>query len=173
MEKRIVPFSIFEGIENEPRLSKEIAELLNEQIHNELQSSQIYRGMSCWLDDKGWIDAAPNFFKAAQEELVHMDKIYQYLFDRNVKAIVPTCEKVQQDFKDIRDVVETSLKHEIDVTKNWENISDAAEKDGDNTTYEFAQWFLKEQVEEENKFRDILDKMNLDMPKWKIDELFK
>lgn len=171
--KKIIPFSLFEGIESEGRLSEKITEILNKQIKRELESSQIYRAMSCWLDNAGWVDAPKYFFKAAQEELVHMDKIYQYLFDRNVLAIVPEIEKVKQEFESIRNVIEESLKHEIEVTKNWEEISKTAKEDGDNTTYEFAQWFLKEQVEEENKFRDILDKMNLDMPKWKIEELFK
>lgn len=171
--KKIIPFSLFEEIENKERLSENIAEILNKQIKNELMSSQIYRAMSCWLDSNGWNDAAPYFFKSAQEELVHMEKIYQYLFDRNVLAKVPVSEEVKQEFKDIRELVENALQHEIDVTKNWESISKAALEDDDSTTFEFAQWFLKEQVEEENKFRDILDKMNLDMPKWRIDELFK
>jgi len=172
MEK-IISFSLFEGIENDKRLSDKITKILNDQIKNELQSSQIYRGMSCWLDDKGWVDAAKYFFKAAQEELIHMDKIYQYLFDMNVVAVVPVTDEVKQEFKELRDVVEESLKHEIEVTKNWEKISKEAEEDNDNTTYEFAQWFLKEQIEEENKWRDMLDKFNLDMPKWKQDDLFK
>lgn len=171
--KKIVPFSLFEGVESEYRLSEEIVKILNDQIKNELMSSQIYRGMSCYLDETGWVDASKYFFKAAQEELTHMDKIYQYIFERNSLAVVPVTEEVKQKFETIREVVEESLKHEIEVTKNWENIAESADKAGDNTTYEFAQWFLKEQVEEENKFRDMLDKINLDMPKWRIDELFK
>jgi len=170
---KIVPFSLFEAIENEGRLSEGITKILNEQIKHELQSSQIYRGMSCWLDDAGWVDAAKFYFKAAQEELTHMDKIYNYLFDRNVIAIVPTTDEVKQKFETIREVVEDSLKHEIEVSKQWEEISKSAKDENESTTFEFAQWFLKEQVEEENKFRDILDKMNLDMPKYEIDLLFK
>lgn len=170
---KIVPFSLFEGIENEGRLSSGISKILNDQIKNELMSSQIYRGISCWLDNAGWIDAAKYYFKSAQEELTHMDKIYQYLFDRNVIAIVPVTDVVKQNFDNIREVVEESLKHEILVSRQWEEIARIAKEENDSTTFEFAQWFLKEQVEEENKFRDVLDKMNLDMPKYEIDELFK
>lgn len=172
MKNRILSFSLFENIEEEKRLSEGLTAVLNEQIKQELLSSQIYRGMSCFLDSNGWIDASKYYFRSAQEELVHMDKIYNYLFDRNVLAVVPSCGEVKQEFEDIRQVVEESLKHEIDVTKKWEAISNQAKDEGDNTTYEFAQWFLKEQVEEENKFRDILDKMNLEMPKYEIDDLF-
>lgn len=172
--KKIKKFQMFnENIENETRLTDKIVDILNEQIKNELQSSQIYRGMSCWCDDKGWIGASKYFWKSAQEELIHMEKVYQYLFDKNCLAKVPTCDKVEQEFKDIRDVVEKSLKHEMDITKNWNDISELAKKEEDNTTFEFAQWFLKEQVEEEEKFRNILFKMNLDMPKYEIDCLFE
>ena len=142
---RIVPFRLFEaeGIENEGRISDEIKDILNTQIKNELMSSQIYRGVSCWCDDKGWIDASKYYFKSAQEELVHQDKIYEYLFSRNVLAVVPTTEDVKQEFGDIREVVEYSLEHEMEVTKNWESISESAEDDGDSTTFEFAQWFFE------------------------------
>jgi len=173
MKKHIKPYKLFESVENEPRLSNELSSILNTQIKNELQSCQIYLGMSCWLDDKGWIGASKYFFKSGTEELEHMKKIYQYLFDRNVLALVPAVGEVQQEFEDIRQIVELSLEHEIGVTANWERISGLAKELNDNTTYEFAQWFLKEQVEEEDKFRDILFKLNLDMPKWKIDELFE
>ena len=169
---KVVPFSLFEGVEKEGRLSEKITEILNTQIKNELQSSQIYRGMSCWLDDEGWVEGAKYFFKAAQEELTHMDKIYNYLFDRNVVAKVPITEEVKQRFETIREVVEDSLKHEIEVSKQWEEISKTAKDEDDSTTFEFVQWFLTEQVEEENKFRDMLDRMNLDMPKYEIDEMF-
>ena len=94
---RILPFSIFEGIEKEGRLSETIIDILNKQIKKELMSSQIYRGMSCWLDNEGWVDAPKYFFTSAQEELTHMDKIYQYLFDRNVLAKVPVTEEVKQE----------------------------------------------------------------------------
>ena len=118
------------------------------------------------------MEASKYYFKSAGEELTHMEKIYQYLFDRNVKAVVPMCQLVKQEFIDIRNVVEESLQHEITVTKQWESISQIAKTEGDNTTFQFAQWFLKEQIEEESKFRDLLFKFDLDMPKWKIDELF-
>ncbi len=155
------------------RLSEAITGILNTQIKNELMSSQLYLGMTCFLDDKGWIGASKYYFKTAKEELNHMNKIYDYLFDRNVKAVVPTTDDVKQEYSGIREILEASLQHEIEVTKNWNDISDKAKAENDNTTYEFAQWFLAEQVEEENKFREILFKLDLDMPDWKIDELFE
>lgn len=161
------------AIETVGRLTDDILGILNAQIKNELMSYQIYMGMTCFLDDAGWIGASKYYSKTAKEELNHMNKIYDYLFDRNVKAVVPVTEDVKQEFSGIREILEESLKHEMEVTKNWNDISEKAKVEGDNTTYEFAQWFLNEQIEEENKFRDILFKLDLDMPDWKIDELFE
>lgn len=161
-----------EGVVDVTRLSESITSILNAQIKNELNSSQIYRAMSSWLDDNKWPAGTDLFFKYADEELSHMSKIYKYIFDRNCKAVVPTCDGQTQDFKDIRELVEAALTHEMAVTSQWEAISTLAKEEGDNTTYEFAQWFLKEQVEEEDKFRTILEKMDLDMPLYEIDKLF-
>lgn len=161
------------ALENVGRLSNEVTLILNNQIKNELMSSLIYQGMTCWLDDKGWIGASKYYFKTSKEELNHMNKIYDYLFSRNVKAIVPTTSDIKQDFIDIKEILNLSLTHEIEVTQQWEAISKLAKDINDNTTYEFAQWFLNEQVEEEEKFRNILFKLDLEMPKWKLDELFE
>lgn len=174
--KNIKSFTLFTekvNIENETRLSAPIINILNTQIKNELESSQIYMGMACWLDDQGWIGASKYFYKASKEELIHMYKIYDYIFDKNCLAKVPAVAEVKQSFKDIREVLELSLEHEIKVTANWENIAEMAKKESDNTTYEFTQWFLNEQKEEESKIRDILFKLNLDMPKYELDELFE
>ena len=91
---QVAPVSGDQNIVDVQRLSPTVLSILNEQIKNELHSSQIYRGMSCWLDDAKWPAGTKLFFKYADEELVHMSKIYQYVFDRNCKAVVPTCESV-------------------------------------------------------------------------------
>lgn len=165
-------FEQFEGIEDAPRLSENITSLLNTQIKNELISSQIYRGMSCWLDDKGWINASKYYFNSSSEELKHMDKIYEYIFDKNARALTPSCPEVKNDFVDIKTIVEESLNHEMLVTGMWNNIANESLAEKDNDTYALAQWFLKEQIEEEDKFRSFLFKMRLDMPKYEIEEMF-
>jgi len=161
------------SIEQKPRLSKSIASILNKQIENELYSSQIYRSFSAWLDDKGWIGGSELFFKYADEELGHMSKIYTYLYEKNSRAIVPNVKNVPQDFNDVRDLVEKALEHEMKVTKNWNEIANKAKSEDDNDTYSFALGYVNEQREEEEKIRNILFSMDLDMPKWKIDEMFK
>ena len=161
------------SVEQKPRLSKSITSVLNKQIENELYSSQVYRSFSAWLDDKGWIGGSELFFKYADEELGHMSKIYKYLYEKNARALVPNVKNVPQEFNDIRDLVEKALEHEMRVTKNWNEIANKAKSEDDNDTYSFALGYVNEQREEEEKIRNILFSMDLDMPKWKIDEMFK
>ena len=161
------------SVEQKVRLSDKITKILNTQIENELYSSQMYRTMSAWLDDEGWISGSKLFFKYADEELGHMSKIYTYLFEKNCKAIVPSVKDVPKTFKDIRALVEAALIHEMLITKNWNDIANKSKGEDDNDTYSFALGYVNEQREEEEKIRNILFKMDLDMPKWKIDELFE
>lgn len=161
------------SVEAKERLSNKITDLLNTQIANELYSSQVYRGMSAWLDDQGWMGGSGLFFKYADEELSHMSKIYKYLYEKNCKAVVPSVKEAPQNFKDVRALVDAALTHEIKITKNWNDIANKAKAEEDNDTYSFALGFVNEQREEEEKIRNILFSMDLDMPKWKVDELFK
>jgi len=163
---------VAEAIEHEPRLIPAITEILNAQIANELNSSQIYRSMSSWLDDKGWIGGSALFFKYADEELAHMSQIYKYIFEKNCRAIVPSCNPVPVDYQSVRQVAESGLAHEMKVTADWTSIANLAKENNDHDTYTFAMKFVNEQREEEEKLRNILFKMDLDMPNWKIDELF-
>ena len=152
------------------RLPDPVLNVLNEQIKNELVSSQIYRAMASWLDDKGWSNGSKLFFKYADEELTHMNKIYNYLYDRNCKAIVPECPKVKTEYSSMREILEDSLKHEFEVSANWMNIADVALANKCHVTYEMALWFQKEQNEEEIKFRDLLFKLDLGMPDWAFEQ---
>lgn len=172
LERALKETKLNEGVEEIPRLSKTMLDILNKQIMNELESSQVYRSLSAWLNDNDWVSGTKLFFKYADEELSHMSKVYNYIYEKNSRAVVPPCPNVKQEFKDIREVVESALKHEMKVTKDWNNIADKAKAENDNDTYSFAISYITEQREEEEKVRDILEKMNLDMPKWAIDELF-
>lgn len=170
---KIQLFESFNGIEDKSRLSEKIVKMLNEQIKNELESSQLYRSMSCWMDKNRLIGGNKLFFKYADEEFEHMKKIYNYLFDKNSDSETPETTKPESKFKNIRDVLEKSLEHENDVMKQWNDIANAALAEKDNDTYIFSQWFITEQREEQEKITDLLFKMDNDMPNWRIDEVFE
>jgi ferritin len=157
------------AIEKVPRLKPEIINILNEQITNEFRSAQIYFAISACLDDKGWNNAGKLFLKYGHEEMTHMKKVQEYLYDRNCKAVITGLPEVEAEYGSIKEALTTALEHEIGVTANWQAIACAAKDAKDTTTFMFTDWFLAEQVEEENKFRDLLDLINLGIPDWELE----
>ena len=156
-------------LEFKQTLPQPVIDVLNTQIGNELYSANMYKAASSWFSNGPWSNAFKLFFKYGQEEMNHMDKIIEYLDDRNCKFVIPACVKPPADFKSAKDIFTAALEHEIQVTANWENISNVALANKDNTTHEFATWYLKEQTEEMVKIRELLYMYDLGMPDWMIE----
>ncbi|MCW5946546.1 MAG: ferritin [Fimbriimonadales bacterium] len=131
-------------------ISKQLAKMLNEQIGHELQASQQYLAISIYFHMKqldGW---GAFFRRQAAEERFHAMKILDFLISVDSRPIVPSVEGVSSDFKSDLDPVKASLDWERQVTKQIHDMADQAFKDKDHTSLQFLQWFISEQIEEEN-----------------------
>ncbi|NJB71150.1 ferritin [Saonia flava] len=135
----------------------ESMDLLNGQIKMEAHASAIYLAMASWCEQNGFFTSAKFFYKQTEEERGHMMKIFQFLVDVGGNPISPEVKNINHDYSSIVDVFETTLEHEVAVTKSIHNIVLKARELGDITTERFLDWFVLEQVEEENTIRDILD----------------
>ncbi len=155
-------------------LKEEIENILNEQIKVEAHSSAIYLAMSSWCDDQG-LDYSSQFFeKQAAEERVHMMKFFKYVNDRGGRAISPEIANIPKDFESFRAVFEMALEQEMHVTQQINNIADKCMKSKDFVTFQFLQWFLEEQIEEEYVARRILEIFDVvgeeGTGRWEIDK---
>jgi ferritin len=155
-------------------LKEEIENILNEQIKLEAYSSSIYLAMSSWCDDQG-LDYSSQFFeKQAAEERVHMMKFFKYVNDRGGRAISPEITNIPKDFESFRAVFEMALEQEMHVTQQINNIADRCMKSKDFVTFQFLQWFLEEQIEEEYVARRILEIFDVvgeeGTGRWEIDK---
>ena len=65
------------------------------------------------------------------------------------------------DFKSLKNCFEGLLKHELHVTASINEIVDVCLKQKDYSTYNFMQWYVSEQIEEEALAREILDKLEM------------
>lgn len=164
--------NVKQAIERKPRLTPAMTTLLNTQIMNELYSANLYKQLSAWLDDNNWSNGAKLFLKYGNEEVVHADTVISYMYDMNCKVDVAAIPKATVAAKAIRDILNASLQHEIVVTEQWRGIAKQAMTEGDFTTLTIAQEFMKEQVEEETKFRNYLFLLNLKMFEYKLDMEF-
>ncbi len=134
---------------------------LNEQIGVEFYSSNIYLQMSAWSDNCGLENCATFFRQHAAEELLHMHKIFDYLCEKGAMALIGQINEPPRSYSSIHDVFESASQHEKFVTKCINDIVSAAYEDKDWATFNFFQWFVAEQVEEEALFQKVTDKLKL------------
>ncbi len=131
--------------------------LLNKQIEMEGKSSAYYLSMASWCHMMGYANAAKYLYTHADEERMHMMKLFHYINEAGGHAIQPEITNVRHNFNSLREVFELILEHEINVTKSINLIVDHAFTHKDFATFSFMQWYVTEQREEETLARRALE----------------
>ena len=142
-------------------LKPEMVEKLNEQINLEFFSSNLYLQMSAWCEDQGFEGAAEFMRKHAIEEMDHMNRLFTYVSETGALPIIGTIEAPAHQFSSLGEVFEETYKHECLVTERINALAHAAFQSQDYSTFNFLQWYVAEQHEEETLFKSVLDKINL------------
>lgn len=142
-------------------LSPKVKANLNEAIMRELEASQLYLHMAMWCDWKGYTGTAKYMREHVSEEREHMMKLYDYILDKDCLPITPQCKTHIEDFKDLKDILLKSLAHEKSVTAFYSKILKEAFSENDQMTFEFLQWFIEEQRDEEIGFKNFLDRLKI------------
>ena len=142
-------------------ISKKMAEYLNQQVNLEFYSSNIYLQMSAWAETNSLPGTAAFLKKQAAEEMMHMMKIFDYVNQSDHMAIIGKIDAPATNYKSLEDLFKKVYAHEQHVTKKIHEIAELAWKEKDLTTFNFMQWYITEQHEEETQAKGILDKIDL------------
>jgi len=142
-------------------LSKKLEKALNDQIEMESYASYLYLSMASWFDSEGMEGCTQFMFRQSEEEKEHMLKLYHYVLEMDGKAIVPGVKQPPNKFKSPVDVFKAVYVHEQKVTKSINNLVELSRKENDHATFNFLQWYVAEQMEEEALMRSILDRIKL------------
>lgn len=144
-------------------MDKKLLDIINEQINKELYSEYYYLSMSAYFKNEG-LDGFANFFIVqAQEEYFHAMKFFNYVYERGGQVILDEIKKPPAEFKDAADVFKKALEHEQFVTESINSIMDIARDVKDYAAQSFLNWYIDEQVEEEDSMRTLLDKVSMAM----------
>lgn len=140
-------------------LSEKLLKYLNEQVNFEIYSAYVYLSMAAYCESID-LSGFSNFFKVqSQEELFHAMKFYDYIFQKNGVVTLEQIEKPNGDYENITNIFETGYEHEQIVTSRLYRIADIATEEKEHATISLLNWFINEQVEEENTFNTILKKI--------------
>ena len=142
-------------------LKAPMVEKLNTQINLEFYSSNLYLQMSAWCESEGFEGAAAFMRKHAAEEMDHMTRLFTYVSETGALPILGTIEAAPHQFESLADVFEKTYEHECLITERINSLAHEAFTNQDYSTFNFLQWYVAEQHEEETLFKSVLDKINL------------
>jgi len=142
-------------------ISKDLLQKLNEQIGLEFESANIYLQMSAWCAAHG-LEGCASFLRThTTEEMAHMSRLFDYVNEIGEMAVIPEIPKPRNEYENVRELFATTLDHEKFITKKINDLVDCALSNKDFSTFNFLQWYVSEQHEEEALFKKILDLVDM------------
>lgn len=142
-------------------LSKRMETAINEQLNKEMYSAYLYMAMSSYANSKGLKGTAHWFMVQYHEEMVHAMKFYEYLQDHGSDVVLGTIEKPSATFTTARSLFEAALEHERFITRSINELVDVAIEEHDHASKVFLDWYVTEQVEEEQNVTDIIQTLTM------------
>ncbi len=142
-------------------LSKNMNEVLNQQIQAEFQASYLYLAMSSYCEELnlpgfgGWLRTQ------SDEERAHALRLFDFLLSREGHIELREIDRPPSGFGSALEMFESVLEHEQEVTKGIDEAYGAALEERDNATAVELQWFITEQVEEEKTAGDIVAQLRM------------
>ncbi len=142
-------------------LTQRIEEAFNKQLNAELYSSYLYLSMTAYFQARNLIGFANWMRCQAQEEILHAMKFYTFIHVRASAVTVTAIEAPPTTWESPLKAFEDALAHERKVTGLINNLVDLAIQEKDHAANAFLQWFVTEQVEEEESADDVIQKIKL------------
>ncbi|MDE6338175.1 MAG: ferritin [Muribaculaceae bacterium] len=142
-------------------ISKRMNDALNAQINWEFWSGYLYLSMAQHFESVGLKGIANWFNVQFKEELDHAQIFINYVNARGGKVTLSAIADVPQSWESPLEAFKFTLDHEQKVTSLINDLYQLAEDDKDFATRQMLNWFVAEQVEEEDTARELIDKFTL------------
>lgn len=142
-------------------LSPKLQDALNAQINAEFWSAYLYLSMAMHFENEGFKGIA-NWFKVQfKEEQAHAEIFINYVNARGGRVVLAPIAEVPSSWTSPLDAFECTLAHEEKVTSLINNLYALAEAEHDYASRGKLDWFVAEQVEEEENCHDLINRIKL------------
>ena len=142
-------------------MDKDVQDAINEQIKNELFSGYMYLSMSAHFENENLPGFAHWMRLQAEEELAHAMRLFDYVNRRGGRVALQAVDQPPVEFGSPLSVFEKALEHERFVTSLIHKLYELAAEKGDWATQQELQWFIAEQVEEEDNAGRSVDQLRM------------
>jgi len=140
-------------------LSKTMQDALNEQINAELFSAYLYLSMSAYFESVKMPGMAHWMRLQVGEEQVHAMKLFGHVVERGGRVALKAIGMPQAEWASPLAAFEAAYAHEQKVTGLINDLVKLAREEKDTAADTFLQWFVSEQVEEEESADEIVQKL--------------
>ena len=142
-------------------MNEKIAKLLNEQINKEFYSAYLYLDIANYYDTLD-LDGYANYYMIqAQEERDHALLFLKYMQNNGLEIRFKPIDKPDQVFDSVLKPLEVAAEHERYVTDLINAIYHQCYEDKDYRTMKFLDWFVDEQMEEEENADKMVSRYKL------------
>ena len=142
-------------------LSPRMLDLLCRHVDQEIYSAQLYLAMGAYCDVKAFKGFGRWLRAQHEEELDHARKVLDHVVARGGSAALGAVAAPPREYGTIIQVFEGVLAHERKVTEAVHALYATAIAEKDTATQVFLQWFVDEQVKEEETATEIVDKLQM------------
>ena len=146
---------------NDKRISDTMEQALNKQMMEEATQAQAYIALGSWAEVNNYRGIADFFYKHSAEERNHMFKFLAYINERGGEAKIEAIPPPRDNPVSLETCIEGVWQHELEKTKKIYALVDQAMAERDWAAFNFLQWFVKEQIEEEALINNLRDKFAL------------
>ncbi len=142
-------------------LKEKMEKAINDQINAELFSSYLYKSMASWFESQDLPGMANWMDIQAKEEMDHAMKFYDYVIERGGRVIFQAIEAPQSSWDSPLEAFKAALDHEIYISRRIDDLMDMSLEEKDHATRIMLNWFVEEQVEEEDNASDNVAKVDM------------
>jgi len=138
-------------------IGKRMQDAMNEQIKHELESAYLYLSMVAYFNAEGLDGMATWMTVQTQEEVAHAMRFFNHLNERGGRVELLTLAQPQKEWVSPLEAFKAAYKHEQFISGTIDNLVNVAEEENDNPAKMMLQWFVAEQVEEEDSTRKVVE----------------
>jgi len=140
-------------------MKEKVRKAFNDQVRRELSAAYTYLSMMSYCERESLPGFAHWMRHQAEEELDHAMRFLDHLHERGVRAELEELPRPPAEFDSPLQVMRTALEHEREVTRHIHELFELSAEEGDHPARIMLQWFVEEQVEEEESIGEIVDQL--------------
>jgi len=140
---------------------KPLEQEFNNQIKLELESAYLYLAMASYFDAQGLAGMARWMRAQVQEEVTHAMRFLKHLTERGGAVRLQALGQPAAEWQSPLAAFEAAYKHEQFITGRINLLAKLSRDENDFASQSMLQWFVDEQVEEEESTLTVAQKLRL------------